>query len=117
MNIEGAPPRELVVDAKPAPGDSTDSGGSAMAPVAVPVLGAGLLAKFVSPSIGLVTLGLAVVALLLLRKPREGRFVLRMDDHALEITRERTTEPAVRIALADLLDILIEDGHRCVGST
>lgn len=45
-------PRELVIDAKPAPGDASDSGGSAMAPVAVPVIAAGFLAKYVSLAAG-----------------------------------------------------------------
>src|SRR4051794_10905837 len=105
---EGAPPRELVVDAAPAPGDSSDGSGSAMAPFLLTALAAGLLAKFVSLTIALVPLGLAVVYLLARRKKDEGRFVLRVDDGALEVTRERSSGPAVRIALADLLDVTLD---------
>ena len=105
---DGAPPRELVIDATPAPGDSSDGAGSAMAPFALTALGAGAVAKFVSPALALVPLGIAVVAFFVLRKPREGRFVLRVAEGALEVTRERRRGPAVRIALADLLDVTLD---------
>jgi len=105
---EGAPPRELVVDPTAAPGDSSDGAGSAMAPFAITALVAGGLAKFVSPTVGLVPLVVVAVVLLVMKKPRQGRFVLRIDDGALEVTRERARSPAVRIALADLLDVSID---------
>ena len=75
---EDAPPRELVIDAKPAPGDSNDGAGTAMAPFAIPVAVGGLLAKFVSPTMGLVGLVGSIAVVIALRKPREGRFVLRL---------------------------------------
>lgn len=107
---DGAPPRELVIDATPAPGDSSDGAGSAMAPFALTALAAGLLAKLVSPTVALVPLALAVVVVLVRRKSHEGRFVLRVDEGAgaLEVTRERRAGPTVRIALADLLDVTLE---------
>jgi hypothetical protein len=98
-------PRELVVDAKPAPGDASDGAGGAMAPFALPALAAGLLAKFVSPTAGLVALVASIVFLLIRRKPNEGRFVLRVSDGAVEVTRERARSAPVRIALKDLLDV------------
>jgi hypothetical protein len=110
-----APPRELVIDAKPAPGDSNDGAGAGMAPFAIPVLAAGFLAKFVSGTAALVALGVAVVALVARRKPREGRFVLRVTDGALEVTRERGVGPAVRVALADLLDVTLDKEARPAG--
>lgn len=106
--VAPAAPRELVVDATPAPGDSSDGAGSAMAPFAMTALVAGALAKFVSPSVALAALAGGVAVLFLWRKPREGRFVLRVDDGALEVTRERRRGPAVRVALADLLDVTLE---------
>jgi hypothetical protein len=105
---EGAPPRELVIDPAPAPGDSSDGAGSAMAPFALTALAAGALAKFVSPTVALVPIAIAVVVLLVRRKSNEGRFVLRVDDTALEVTRERRTGPALRFALADLLDVTLD---------
>lgn len=103
-----APPRELVVDARPAPGDSSDGGGSAMAPIAVPVLVAGLLAKLVSLTAALVCLGAAIALAILRRKPRHGRFVLRMHGEVLEVTREDKGAPSVRIALTDLVDVTLD---------
>jgi hypothetical protein len=103
-----AAPRELVIDATPAPGDSSDGGGSAMTPFAVTALAAGLLAKFASPTVALVPLGIAVVILLVRKKSGEGRFVLRVDDRGLEVTRERRRGPAVRVALDDLLDVTLD---------
>src|SRR5262245_33173052 len=47
-------PKELIVDAKPAPGDSSDGSGGAVAPIAISFAAAGLLAKFVAPWAGLV---------------------------------------------------------------
>ncbi len=108
MGSEDAPPRELVVDAKPAPGDASDGGGAAMAPFAVPVAVGGLLAKLVSPIAGLVGLGICIAVLIVLRKPREGRFVLRVDDGVLEVTRERGVAPAVKVALTELLDVTLD---------
>jgi len=105
---DGVPPRELVVDASPAPGDSSDGAGSAMAPFAMTALASGLLAKLVSPTVALVPMGLAIVWLLVRRKSHEGRFVLRIDDGALEVTRERRAGPALRIALADVLDVTFD---------
>lgn len=105
---EDAPPRELVVDAKPAPGDSSDGTGTAMAPFAVPVVVAGLLVKYVSPSVGLAGLAVSIAVLVALRKPHEGRYVLRIGADALEVRRERRVDPVARIALADLLDVTLD---------
>jgi hypothetical protein len=104
------PPRELVVDAKAAPGDSSDGGGSAMAPFALPVIAGGLLAKYVSPTVGLLGLGAAIVVLIALRKPRQGRFILRIGPAGLEVTRERPTHaaPPSPIPLLDLMDVTLE---------
>jgi hypothetical protein len=105
-----APPRELVIDASPAPGDSSDGAGSAMAPFALTALLAGALAKYVSLTVALVPLVLAIVVLVVRRKSNEGRFVLRVDDGAVEVTRERQASSAarVRIPLADLVDVTLE---------
>jgi hypothetical protein len=105
---EGALPRELVIDATPAPGDSSDGGGSTMAPFALTALAAGLLAKYVSPAAALLPVAAVVVLVLVLKRSSEGRFVLRVDDGAVEVTRERRRSPAVRIALTDLLDVTLE---------
>lgn len=104
----GALPRELVIDAAPAPGDSSDGGGSAMAPFALIALAAGLLAKYASPAVAIVPVVVAAVVVLVRRRTHEGRFVLRVDDGALEVTRERRRGAAARIALADLLDVGLE---------
>ncbi|MDB4938785.1 MAG: hypothetical protein JWP87_5757 [Labilithrix sp.] len=103
-----APPRELVIDAASAPGDSSDGAGSAMAPFAMTALASGVLAKFVSLTVALVPLGLAVVFLVVRRKSSEGRFVLRVEDGAVEVRRERGASPPVRIALADLVDVTLD---------
>lgn len=79
-----------------------------MAPFALTALGAGAVAKFVSPALALVPLGIAVLAFVALRKPREGRFVLHVAEGVLEVTRERRRGPAARIALADLLDVTLD---------
>jgi hypothetical protein len=105
---EGIPSGVLVIDATPAPGDSSDGAGSAMAPFAMTALAAGLLAKFVSLTVALLPIGVAIGVLLVRRKTAAGRFVLRVDDGALEVTRERRGGPAVRIALEDLVDITLE---------
>src|SRR4051812_32422827 len=97
---EPPPPRELLVDAQPAPGDASTGSGTAMAPFLLPVLAGGLLAKLVSPTSGLVAFIVIVAVLVLMRKPSEGRFVLRVQEGSLEVLRERPRSPAVRIALA-----------------
>lgn len=102
------PPREIVVDAKPAPGDSSDGAGSAMAPFALSAVSAGVLAKFISPTLALVPVAIAIVFVLLRRKSGEGRSVLRVEEGTLEVTRERRNAPVVRIALADLLDVTLD---------
>jgi hypothetical protein len=105
---EGAPPRELVIDAMPAPGDSSDGGGSTMAPFALTALTAGLLAKYVSPAAALLPVVAVLVVVLVSKRSSEGRFVLRVDDGAVEVTRERRRGPSVRIALTDLLDVTLD---------
>jgi hypothetical protein len=102
---EEAAPKELVVDAKPAPGDQSSTSGTAMTPLVLPAVVAALLAKAVSPAMGLVGLGVGVVVLLVLRKPDAGRFVLRVEAGALEIAREKAKDAPLRFALDDLLDV------------
>jgi hypothetical protein len=103
-----APPRELVVDCTPAPGDSSDGAGSAMLPFVLTALAAGALAKYVSPAAALVPLAIAVVVVIIRRQSHEGRFVLRIEDGTLEVTRERPRAVAVRVALADVLDVTLD---------
>lgn len=108
-------PTKLVVDAKPAPGDSSSGSGTAMLPYVAPVFLAGGLAKFVSPTVGLLSLGGSVVLLLLLRKPKLGRFVLRIDGDALEVSQERSLTPPERVALADLVDVTLDRAAHASG--
>lgn len=102
-----APP-ELVVDARPAPGDASDGQGTAMAPALLGALASAGLAKLVAPWVGLAAAGASVVLFLALRKPHEGRFVLRVDGAHLLVGRERGRRPPERIALDDLLDVTLE---------
>lgn len=71
-------------------------------------LAAGLLAKYVSPAAALLPVVAVIVLILVLKRSSEGRFLLRIDDGALEVTRERRRGPVVRIALTDLLDVTLE---------
>ena len=112
---DALPPRELVVDATPAPGDSGDGGGSAMAPFALGAIAAGVLAKYASPTMALVPIGIAIASVLLRSKSREGRFVLRVEDGELHVTRERRRGPAVRIVLADLRDVTLNRETKAAG--
>ena len=99
-----------MIAASPAPGDSSDSGGSAMAPFALGAISAGLVAKLASPTLAVIPIGLAIVFVLLRRRPSEGHFVLRVDDASttLEVTHERPKSPPLRIPLADLLDVTFD---------
>lgn len=108
--------RELVVDAKPAPGDASAGSGSAIAPVAVPVLAAGAVAKLVSPALGLAILGGTVAIALARRKPREGRFVLRAADGVLEVTRERPRAAAVQLPLEEIDDVVLDRETQAAGN-
>ncbi len=103
-----ARPRELVIDPTPAPGDSGDGGGSAMAPFLLTAVTAGLLAKYVSPLVAVAPLALAILVVLVRKRLHEGRFVLRVEDGTVEVTRERRRGAAVRIAIADLLDVTLD---------
>jgi hypothetical protein len=109
------PPRELVVDAQPAPGSSSDGGGSTMAPVLITVASAASLAKFVAPTAGLFALGAAAVYFVVNRKPNHGRFVLRVADGVVEVARERGGAPPTRIPLAELLDVTLDRETRAGG--
>lgn len=109
------PPRELVIDIAPAPGDSSDGAGSAMAPFALSAIAAGVLAKYVSPLVALLPLALVVVVIFVGRKSREGRFVLRVEDGTLEVTREKPQGAPLRIALADLVDVTLERKTHAAG--
>lgn len=79
-----------------------------MAPFMLTAVAAGLLAKYVSLPVALVPLGLALVVVLVQRRWHEGRFVLRVDDRGLEVTRERLHGAPLRIALADLVDVTLD---------
>lgn len=110
-----APPRELLVDAKPAPGDASDGAGTAMLPFLAPAVVAGALAKYVSPAMGLAGLGVGVLVLLVLRKPDDGRFLLRVDGAErdgraeLVVVREKRKDaPVARFALVDLADVTLD---------
>lgn len=105
---EGAPPRELVIDATAAPGDSSDGAGSTMAPFALTAIVAGLLAKYVSPAAALLPMAAVIVLVVVSKRSSEGRFVLRVADGAVEVTRERRRGAAVCIALTDLVDVTLE---------
>ncbi len=114
---EDAPPRELVVDAQPAPGDSSDGSGSGMAPIVVTVLVAGGLAKLVSLTAAGVALGAAVLIFIMRRKPSLGRFVLRMHGgDVLEVTREVKGAFSTRIPLVDLVDVTLDRETRAAGT-
>lgn len=105
---EDVPPRELIVDARAAPGDASSGSGTTMAPIVLTVFLAGGLAKLVSPTAGLIGLGASIAVILLRRKPSQGRFVLRVAEDFLEVTRERPTSAATRIALADVLNVTLD---------
>lgn len=101
-------PKELVVDAKSAPGDQSTTSGTAMTPLILPGVVAAVLAKAVSPLMGLFGLGVGVVVLLVLRKPNAGRFVLRVDGAELEVTREKTKDVVARFPLEELWDVALD---------
>ncbi len=111
MSAEEAP-RELVVDAKPAPGDQSTTSGTAMTPLILPAVVAAVLAKAVSPLMGLFGLGVGVVVLLVLRKPDAGKFVLRIDGAEVEVSRDRTKEVVARFPLDDLWDVALDKEMR-----
>jgi hypothetical protein len=99
---------ELVVDAKPAPGDASDGSGPGLLKVVGPIAAGAAAAKLVSPMAGLVTLGLSVGIVLVLRKPSEGRTVLRIVDADLEVRREKRSEPVARFPLSDIVDVALD---------
>lgn len=113
---EEAVPRELVVEATPAPGDQSSGSGSAMAPVAITVLVAGFAAKLVSPLAGLGVVALAALYLLLRRKPDLGHFVLRVEGGVLEVTRQKKGADAIRVPLGDLVDVTLDRAAHATGS-
>jgi len=107
-------PRQLVIDAAPAPGDAGSGSGTSMAPFVLTAIAAAAVAKLVSPIAGLVVLGTAIVVGVLLRKPREGRFVLRIDGTTLEIGRERSTT-TTRLELDAVTDITLDKQKHASG--
>jgi hypothetical protein len=110
------PPRELIVNAKPAPGDSGDGSGGAVAPIAISFAAAGLLAKFVAPWAGLVAVVVSALYLYLRRPPPRGRFVLRVTaDQKLEVLREKDPTPLTTIALDDILSITLDSQTKAGG--
>lgn len=105
---------ELVVDAKPAPGDSSDGSGPGLLKIVGPIVAGALTAKLVNPLAGLAALVLAVVAVLVMRAPDEGRTVLRIVDGDLEVTRERRKEALARFPLRDLVGTTLDRESRQV---
>ena len=99
------PPRDLIVDAKPAPGDASSGSGSGMAPIVIPAIVAGFLAKYVNLSGAVVVLGLAIAFHVLRQKPDLGRFVLRVEERSLVVLRERSEDTIARVAIDDIVDI------------
>jgi hypothetical protein len=111
-----APPKELIVDAKPAPGDSSDGSGGAVAPIAISFAAAGLLAKLVAPWAGLVAVVVAAIVLYLRRPPQKGRFVLRVvHEKQLEIRREKESSPLSTIPLDEILSINLDTQTKAGG--
>jgi hypothetical protein len=108
VSAEAGAPKELLVDARPAPGDQASSSGMASLPFVAPAAVGGLLAKYVSPAMGLFGLAASILVVVLLRKPREGRFVLRVEGDVLEVRREKRADPVAQIALADVVDVTID---------
>jgi hypothetical protein len=58
---------ELVVDAKPAPGDASDGSGPGLVKIVAPVAAGAAAAKLVSPLAGVATLVLAIGLVLVMR--------------------------------------------------
>lgn len=110
MTVEtpAEPPKELVLDPARAPGDSTDGSGSAMAPIVIAVLAAGAAAKFVAPLAGLAVVAVAIVYFVGTRKPNEGRFVLRVEDDVLVVTREKRKEELARLPLEAIITVSLD---------
>lgn len=105
---EADAPTELIIDAKPPPGDASDGSGLSAGRIAVPVGAAAMLAKFVSPTAGGVALAVAVAYLLFTRQAKEGRTVLRLNAGTLEITREGDPDPRAVLPLTDVLEVTID---------
>lgn len=101
-------PAELIIDAKPPPGDASDGSGMSAGRIAVPIGGAALLAKFVSPTAGVIGLAAAVAYLFLNRAPKEPRMVLRIIDRDLAVAREGAPDPHTRLPLTDVQDVTID---------
>ncbi|MBS2016331.1 MAG: hypothetical protein JST00_25835 [Deltaproteobacteria bacterium] len=108
MSADPAPPRELVVDPQPAPGDASAGSGAGMAHVVVPVLAAGFLAQYVSLRAAILALGGGIALHVLRRRPDLGRFVLRVEGRELLVSRERSKGEVVRVALEDVLDVTLD---------
>jgi len=79
-----------------------------MAPYVLTAIAAGLLAKYVSLTVALAPVAVAAVAAFARWRSREGRFVLRVEDGSVEVTRERRAGPVARIALADVVDVTLD---------
>lgn len=99
---------ELIIAAKPAPGDASDGSGGSMGRVALPIGAAALMAKLVSPTAGGIALAAAVAYLLITRPAPPARAVLRVVERDLEIAREGETTPQARLSLMDVLDVTID---------
>lgn len=109
------PPRDFIVDAKPAPGDASSGSGSGMAPIVIPVIAAGFLAKYWNLSAAVVVLGLGIAFYVLRQKPDLGRFVLRVEDGAIVVQRERAKEPVTRVAIEDVIDVTLDKEMQAAG--
>ena len=110
------PPRDLIVDAKPAPGDASSGSGSGMAPIVIPAIVAGFLAKYVNLSGAVVVLGLAIAFHVLRQKPDLGRFVLRVEERSLVVLRERSEDTIARVAIDDIVDVTLDKEMQASGA-
>jgi hypothetical protein len=106
---------ELLVDAKPAPGDSNDGSGQSITKIVGPIALAAAVAKMVSPLAGLGALVAAVGIVLALRAPSEGRTILRVDDGQLEIRREKRKDVVARFPITELENVTLDREARSAG--
>jgi len=114
-NDETDPPRDFIVDAKPAPGDASSGSGSGMAPIVIPVIIAGFIAKYWSLSAAVAVLGLGIAFYVLRQKPDLGRFVLRVEDKSVIVMRERSKDAIARIAIDDITDVALDKEMQASG--
>jgi len=106
---------ELLVDAKPAPGDSNDGSGQSITKIVGPIAIAAAIAKLVSPLAGLGVLAACVGILLALKKPSEGRTILAVEDGQLEVRREKRKDAVARFPIGELTNVTLDREARNAG--